>query len=112
VSNYSIRAFDEAQRRKFYPERKGPLGVACVQRDIIAACKHLSIAADCIWKDGANNTPRIESDYHVNSSTKSNPFQKELAAAGILLLQVSGSMGIDLVSLLKSEIEKLEMAVI
>ena len=46
MSNYSIRAFDEAQRRKFYPERKGPLGVACVQRDIIAACKHLSVAAE------------------------------------------------------------------
>lgn len=112
MSDLSIRAFDQAQRRQLYPERKGPLGVACVQRDILIACKHLSLASEFLWKEGETDKKRIESDFFLSAASRSNPLQREIALAGVQLLQITGSMGIDLFSLLKAEIEKMEMTVL
>jgi hypothetical protein len=112
MSNFSIRAFDEAQRRKMYPDRKGIVGIACMQRDIITAQKHLSILATILWRTSVDQSYRQETEQVPNLAIKPNAVQEQLGQIGVQLLQLSGALGIDFVSVLKHEIERLEITVI
>jgi len=108
MSNLSVRAFEEAQRRKLYMDRKGIQAVANIQRDILIAQKNLSMMAEYLWsisgKDGSGN-------FSVNNP-KDQDVNKFLSLAGLQILQISGSLGIDFVSLLKHEVEKQELTIL
>lgn len=112
MNNLSVRAFDEAQRRKQYPDRRGIVGVACIQRDILSTGKHLAILSDVLWKTSIDT--RHQGDLISNEATSNNSVmvQQHLTSAGILLLQISGALGMDFVALLKHGIEKEEMTVL
>jgi len=108
MSNLSMRAFEEAQRRKLYMDRKGIHAIANIQRDILIAQKNLAMMAEYLWsisgKDVSGNFSVYNpKDYDVN---------KFLSLAGLQILQISGSLGIDFVSLLKHEVEKQELTIL
>lgn len=112
MSTLSIRAFDEAQRRKKYPDRRGVVGVACMQRDILTINRHLSAIADILWKtsiDGKHDITSLVDTEYLNNSLM---LQQHLTAAGLNLLQLSGALGMDFVSLLKHAVEKEELTVL
>jgi hypothetical protein len=112
MATLSIRAFDEAQRRKLYPERKGLTGVACLQRDILLAQRHLGNIAEILWQNGVNSS--YSSIPSGDSSTRqaSMALNEHLAQAGLQLLQLTGALGIDFISLLKQQVEKEELTVL
>lgn len=104
MSNLSVRAFDQAQRRKRYPERKGVAGVAYLQRDLLAAQSGICQISEVLW--GANIGREAAED------SPSKNIHDRLSDVGLLLLQFSGALGLDLISILKARIEKEEMSVI
>ena len=109
MANLSIRAFDEAQRRKQYPERRGPTGIACMQRDILSAQKHLAEIAELLWQSG------MDASYNktqISTQGNSKALNDHLSLAGLKVLQLTGALGIDFVSLLKQQIEKEELSVL
>jgi len=112
MSNLSIRAFDEAQRRKLYPDRRGIVGIACMQRDILTAQKHLSMLSTILWRTSVDGSYRQEYEQIPNVPIRPNAVQEQLGQIGVQLLQLSGALGIDFVSVLKHEIERLEITVI
>jgi len=109
VANLSIRAFDEAQRRKQYPERRGPTGIACMQRDILSVQKHLAEVAELLWQSGMDPSYNKTQSGSQNNSKVLND---HISLAGLKLLQLTGALGIDFVSLLKQQIEKEELTVL
>lgn len=111
MSDLSIRAFDQAQRRKKYPERKGPLGVACMQRDILTAQKHLSILSEILWQTTID--PEYQKPiFYTNEARIQHTVNEYLARTGLQLLQLSGCLGIDFVTLMRQHLEKEELAVL
>ncbi len=106
MSNFSIRAFDQAQRRHLYPERRGVLGLAYVQRDLIEAQKSLSALGASLW----GSSPEEKMSPDAPSVIKSA--QEHLSDAGLRLLQLSGALGIDLISLLRQRLEQEELTII
>lgn len=113
MSNLSGRAFEEAQKRKLYPQRNGALGVACIQRDLLLATKHISQASEHLWLREKTNIDSPSNSGETNiHRLQSNKFQEEMAMSFYILLRISGSLGIDLVSLGKAEVEKQELTII
>lgn len=112
MSSLSIRAFDEAQRRKKYPDRRGITGVACMQRDIITVTRHLSSIADILWKTSIDENHDIIMPTNRESSNNALMLQQHLTLAGLNLLQLSGALGMDFVALLKHAVEKEELTVL
>lgn len=112
MSNLSIRAFDEAQRRKLYPERKGPTGLSCMMRDILIAQKHLTIISEILWATAAAGSARQQRDMKVPIEIGKTDIYEQFGIIGVQLLQLSGALGIDFISLAKSEVERLELTVL
>lgn len=112
MSTLSIRAFDEAQRRKLYPERKGLMGVACLQRDILLAQRHLANIAEILWQNGVNSSYSSAPSGDNNARQMAMALNEHLAQAGLQLLQLTGALGIDFISLLKQQVEKEELTVL
>ena len=111
MSDLSVRAFDQAQRRKRYPERKGSLGIACMQRDLITAQKYLSIASEILWQTSIDR--EYEMPILMTAESKLQHTLNEcLAKAGLQLLQLSGCLGIDFVTLMRQRLEREELAVL
>jgi hypothetical protein len=89
-------------------DRKGIHAIANIQRDILIAQKNLAMMAEYLWsisgKDVSGNFSVYNpKDYDVN---------KFLSLTGLQILQISGSLGIDFVSLLKHEVEKQELTIL
>ncbi len=105
MSNLSIRAFDQAQRRKKYPDRKGYAGLAHIQRDILVTQKNLSEMSEILWSLTGEHGDFLEGSPSVN-------LYEKLSDIGLVMLQLSGSLGIDFVSILKHRIEKEELTII
>lgn len=112
MSSLSIRAFDEAQRRQRYPDRRGMVGVACMQRDIITVNKHLSAIAEILWKTSIDSSMDITLPSDRTQANNSLMVQQHLTLAGLNLLQLSGALGMDFVSLLRQAVEKEELTII
>lgn len=112
MANLSIRAFDEAQRRKKYPERRGPLGVACIQRDILIAQGNLSNLADVVWKVGLNPSYNRQINSMADDPKDMEKIHNYLSQTGLQLLQITGALGIDFLLLLKHIVEKEELTVL
>lgn len=108
MSNLSLRAFEEAQRRRLYVDRKGINAVANIQRDILIVQKNLAMMAEYIWTLSGKEVSGNFSIYNP----KDHDVNKFLASAGLQLLQISGSLGIDFVSLLKHEVDKQELTIL
>lgn len=112
MSNLSVRAFDEAQRRKQYAERTGIEGVAHMLRDIHMTQKHLSILAEYLWKAGVDPKYASQRPMKKPFDIVDTDVYEQFGIIGIQLLQLSGALGIDFVSLIKSEVERLELSVL
>ncbi|NBS90293.1 hypothetical protein EBS67_09875 [bacterium] len=112
MANLSVRAFEEAQRRKMYPQRNGPIGVACIQRDILLAIKELSIASEYLWQKEKNATDAHEIPHQTPNILLHNNFNLHLIKSALHIATVSGSLGVDIVSSIKHEIERMELAVV
>jgi hypothetical protein len=113
MSNMSLRAFEEAQRRRLYPKRNGALGVSCMQRDVLLAIQQLTVASEYFWlkeKTGIS----VEDDVPTSNAMKfqKNHFQEAIGRSMMYLLQVTGAAGIDLFAAVKSELEKKEMEIV
>jgi len=111
MSDLSIRAFDQAQKRKQYPERKGALGVACMQRDILTAQKNLSILSEILWQTTVDPEYQKQT-FYTNEARVQHTINEYLARTGLQLLQLSGCLGIDFVTLMRQHLEKEELAVL
>lgn len=112
MSNLSIRAFDESQRRKLYADRRGSTGIACMLRDIAIAQKHLSIISEIIWSTGMGGSPRQQREMKFPMELGKTDLYEQFGIIAIQLLQLSGALGIDFLSLAKSEIERQELTVL
>jgi hypothetical protein len=106
VSNLSVRAFDQARRRHLYGERRGIAGLAHIQKDILEIQRSLSSMALIFWAGGVAESNTLD----VPSDLKN--VQEHLSDAGLRLLQLSGSLGIDFVSLLRQRIEMEEITIL
>lgn len=109
----SLRAFEEAQRRKLYPQRNGPTGVACIQRDLLLASKEIASASEHLWiREKTNIEENFAWSGHqtVNQSLRSS-FNVHLTDAAVYLLRVSGSIGFDVFLAAKQEIERQELSI-
>lgn len=111
MANFSVRAFEQAQRRKQYPQRQGPVGVACIQRDILRSSKENSIAAEYLWmrEISAEKSGDPTPDFHA---LRKNDLSEHLVLSMLYLLQVSGALGLDLVAAIGHELDKRELTVV
>jgi len=107
----SVRAFDQAQRRKKYPARNGILGVACLQRDLMAASMHLLAASELLWAKEKTLSEAMSAQMFSDASTNAQ-FNDHVIKAALVILQLSGSIGLDLVTAASHAIERQEMAVV
>lgn len=105
MSNLSIRAFDQSQRRKKYPERKGYAGLSYIQKDLLIAQKNIAEISEILWAMTGENGE------FADGATSANVYQK-ISDIGLILLQISGSLGIDFVSIIKHRVEKEELTII
>lgn len=112
MSNLSVRAFDEAQRRKQYAERSGIEGVAHMLRDINTTQKHLSLLSEYLWRAGVDPKYRTQRSMRKPLDAIETDIYEQLGIIGVQLLQLSGALGIDFIALIKSEIERLELSVL
>lgn len=111
MASLSVRAFDQAQRRHRYPTRIGALGVACLQRDLIAASEHLMAASKHLWPKEKSMSEILDMQTIASGAVPSQ-FNENIIRSMVYLLQISGSIGLDLVSAAAHAIEKEEMAVV
>ena len=111
MASLSVRAFDQAQRRHRYPARTGALGIACLQRDLIAASEHLMAASKYLWPKEKSMAEVLEGQTTASFATP-NQLNENIIRSMVYLLQISGSVGLDLVSAVAHAIEKEEMAVV
>lgn len=112
MANLSVRAFEEAQRRKMYPDRNGALGVSCIQRDILLAIKELSIASEYLWQREKNAANTHDIPHQTPNVLLHNNFNLHLIKSALYIATISGSLGVDIVSSIKHEIERLELAIV
>lgn len=113
MSNMSLRAFEEAQKRRLYPKRSGALGVSCMQRDLLLAVQHITVASEYLWLKEKNNIS-IEDNIPTSNAMKfqKNHFQESIGKSMMFLLQATGAAGIDLFAAAKTELEKNEMEIV
>ncbi|NBV83122.1 hypothetical protein EBR57_03250 [bacterium] len=113
MSTLSSRAFEEAQRRRLYPDRHGALGVACLQRDLFLATREIALASEYLWKKEKTDIATA-SEFGLTDTQRLRKmgFHHHLAEAVTYLLQASGSTGVDLLSMVKAEIEKKELSIV
>lgn len=112
MSNLSVRAFDESQRRKMYASRTGVEGVAHMMRDIIMIQKNLNILGEFLWRAGVDPKFKPQRQMRRPLDAVETDIYEQLGIVGVQLLQLSGALGVDLVALMKSEVERLELTVL
>lgn len=78
--------------------------MAYMQRDLLAIQKNVADLSEILWGASVAREPNEE------SPTKN--IHDKLSDVGLLLLQFSGMMGLDLVSILKARIEKEELSLV
>jgi hypothetical protein len=110
----SLRAFEEAQRRRLYPQRNGATGVACIQRDLLLACKEIASASEHLWiREKTDIEEQFPwSGHQTTNQGLRNSFNVHLTGAAVYLMRVSGSLGFDLFIAAKQEIERQELSII
>jgi len=110
----SLRAFEEAQRRRLYPQRNGATGVACIQRDLLLAIKELSSASEHLWlREKTNIEENFAFSGHQNPNIMlNNSFTLHLTNSLVFIMRISGSLGFDVSVAAKQEIERLELSII
>lgn len=110
----SLRAFEEAQRRKLYPQRNGATGVACIQRDLLLACKEMASASEHLWmREKTNIAEQFPwSGHQTTNEILRSPFNVHLTGAAVYLMRISGSVGFDIFLAAKQEIERQELSII
>ena len=108
--SYSVRAFEQAQRRKRYIERRGYVGAACMQRDLLQIQSILSEIGAILWRaSGGHGDIETTAEAELVSIKNLN---EKFGEAGFLLLQLTGCLGIDFVSVLKHKLEKEELTIL
>lgn len=110
MASLSVRAFEQAQRRKKYPSRTGILGVACLQRDLMNSAVTLLAAGENLWPKERLWTEILDSQT-IHTSESSYKFNNQIIEAAAILYQLSGAIGLDLTSAVQHFIEKQEMSV-
>lgn len=110
MASLSVRAFEQAQRRKKYPSRTGILGIACLQRDLMSSASTILAAGESLWPKERLWKDIIEGQT-AHTSESSSKFNNQIIEAAAILYQLSGAIGLDLTSAVQHFIEKQEMSV-
>lgn len=82
-----------------------------MQRDILVVSRNLASVADILWKTSIDVNHEDAMLKNVEDSNNSIMIQKHLTTVGLHLLQLSGALGMDFVTLLKHAVEKEELTV-